>query len=154
MTPTRKPKASRASLKKKGKQTASVVRKSNELRIRFANSHQLLDTLHSEAHSISLLHSYHLLTSDAGAGRATATPAAIEVGDGPTTQTAIDIVTGCASDTDLTATLGDIPGLDPQIFQSCVYSKATAAGFHPGTIPASSSTTLAQVVQAVVGNPH
>jgi hypothetical protein len=121
---------------------ASVTRKSNELRIRFTNSHQLLDKLHTEAHSISLLHSYHLLTKTAGTARAVARRSLAEIGDGPTTQTAID----------LSATLGSIPGLDPVIFQSCVQSAATAAGFHPVSIPASTSTSLAMVVQAVVGN--
>jgi len=152
MTPTRTPKASRASLKK-SKQAASVVRKSNELRIKFATSHQLLDKLHAEAHSVSLLHSYQLLKSPPRAKRAIASLAAADVGDGPTTQTAIDIVTSCAGDSDLTAKLGDIPGLDLQIFQSCVYSKATAAGFTPGSISVSSSTELADVVQEVVGDP-
>ena len=154
MTPNRRPKVTKTSPKKqRGPKPASVIRKSNELRIRFANSHQLLDKLHTEAHSISLLHSYNLLTKGRGKLQAAARPLTAEVGDGPTTQTAIDLVTNCAGDTDLTATLGDIPGLDPVVFQSCVQSAAVSAGFKPTSIPASSSTTLSAVVQAVVGSP-
>jgi hypothetical protein len=154
MNPKKKLKATKASPKEQRNPKApSVTRKSKELRIRFANSHQLLDMLHTEAHSVSLVHSYQLLTKGGGRARTDARLSTADIGDGPTTQTAIDLVTNCAGDTDLSATLGDIPGLDPVIFQSCVQSAATAAGFKPTSIPASSGTKLSDVVQAVVGSP-
>jgi hypothetical protein len=153
MSPTKAPKANKLSPKKKrGPKPATVTRRSNELRIRFSNSHQLQDKLNTELHSIGLLHSFKLLTQSRRAAGVAPRVAPAEIGDGPTTQTAIDLVVECAGDSDLSATLGNIPALDPVVFQSCVQSAATKAGFSPTRIPASSSTSLSQVVQAVVGS--
>jgi hypothetical protein len=64
---------------------------------------------------------------------------------------AFKIVTDCAGETDLTKKLGEIPGLDLVIFQSCVQTGIISNGYKPGNIPASPGTTLSDVLQAIQG---
>jgi hypothetical protein len=127
----------------------------NELRVKFSSSHDLLDKLHGVTQTLSRLHSHQLLAAAPARNlpnalsqlSASGTPDLL----GP--QKAYTIVTGCAGVTDLTTKLGDIPGLDLQIFQTCVRQGIISDGYTPGTIPASPSNTLWDVVTAVQSCP-
>ena len=129
----------------------------NELRLRFSDSHDLIDKLHRVTQTLSRLHSHQLLAANSIAGAtsddALAQLAASDIPDVLGPQKAYDIVTNCAGETDLTTKLGDIPGLDLRIFQNCVQQGVRSAGYKPGTIPASPTNTLWDVVVAIQGSP-
>jgi hypothetical protein len=66
--------------------------------------------------------------------------------------TAFNIVIRCAGAVDLTKKLGDIPALNPLVFQSCVQAGVRSAGYKPDNFPASPSTTVLDVVNSVQGS--
>jgi hypothetical protein len=136
-----------------GEPTASKVQVTpGEVRIKYSDSHDLLEKLFGLSQSVSRLHT-HALLANKPAKQINAldymSEASIPDVLGP--QRAFEIVTNCAGETDLTKKLGEIPGLDPVIFQTCVQSGVIGAGYKPGSIPASSNTTLWEVVQAIQG---
>jgi hypothetical protein len=129
--------------------------KPNELRVKFSNSHDLLDKLHGVTQTLSRLHSHQLLAA-ASARPLPNALSQLSAGGTPDLlgpQKAYTIVTGCAGVTDLNTKLGDIPGLDLKIFQTCVRQGIVSAGYKPGVIPASPSNTLWDVVTAIQSCP-
>ena len=145
----------KSSKRQGGPKSSSIQLRDSELRIKYSNSHDLLDKLQTAAQSVSRLHAYQSLAeASGGKAKAAVLPrlSQADLTEDLGSQAAIDIVTGCAGDTDLTATLGNIPGLDPVLFQSCVQSKVVAAGYKPASFSTSSSTALWQVAQAIQGS--
>jgi hypothetical protein len=131
-----------------------VTIRKNELRIKYSNSHDLLDKLHRATQSVSRLHTHELLAYKTGAsftGNNLSHLSTSDIADVLGPENAYAIVTQCAGETDLTTKVGDLTGSDPVVFQRCVQQKVLSAGYKPGNIPASSSTTLWDVVQAIQG---
>lgn len=124
----------------------------SELRIKYDNSHDLLDRLQTIAQHVSRLHSHQLLAAKASVAATRDAIDQLSTADIPSVlgpQKASEIVSGCAGQSDITTKLGDIPGLDLRIFQNCVQQGVLAAGYTPPGIPASSSNTLWDVVVAI-----
>jgi hypothetical protein len=148
------PKKNKTPAKKQiGPTSSPVSLTKNEMRIKYSNSYDLLDKLQSLSQSVSRLHTHQLIAQQSGAAVAGNALDHLSSDDvdvlGP--ERAIAIVTKCANETDLSKKLSDIPGLDPIIFQSCVKTGVIAAGYKPDGVPASPSTTLWDVVQAIQG---
>jgi hypothetical protein len=125
-----------------------------ELRIRYENSHDLMNKLFQVTQHVANLHaSQSLVTAAAARGKVLArfSPADVPNVLGPVNAGAI--VSSCAGSNDGNTVLGDISGLDLRIFQNCVQQGVIGAGFKPGVIPASSSTKLDNVIQAIAGSP-
>jgi hypothetical protein len=145
---------------KKTKPARKPVRKiklaPQQLTVKYADTHDLLDKLQSLSQSITRLHS-HALKSVAATIPGIANPqqrlklAADADVLGPST--AFDIVTQCAGETDVNKQLGDIPGLDSAIFQSCVQSGVARAGYKPLPFACDPSMTLWQVITAIQDSP-
>lgn len=138
----------------RAKKSKSVTISPKQITIQYSNSHDLLDKLFAVTQSVSRLHSHRLLAEAAGSKITGSTIDYISTADIPDVlgpERAYAIVTTCAGETDLTKKLGDIPGLDPVIFQSCVQSGVIAAGYKPGNVPASPGTMLWEVLQAIQG---
>jgi hypothetical protein len=128
----------------------AITLTNNELRIRYENSQDLMNKLFHVTQHVANLHASQPSVT-AGAVRANVlarfSPASIPSALGTVNATAI--VIGCAGNNNGNTKLGDIPGLDLRIFQNCVQSGVIAAGFDPGAIPASPSTTLDDVISAI-----
>jgi hypothetical protein len=129
----------------------------NELRIKYSDSHDLLDKLFGVTQSVSRLHTHQLRAArESGGTVASNALDHLSTADIPNVlgpSRAYDIVTECAGQTDLTTQIGDIPGLDPRIFQACVQKGVLSAGYKSGGIPASSSNKLWDVVVAIQSCP-
>ncbi len=134
-------------------QRTSAKFTSGELKIQYSNSHDLLEKLFNLTQSVSRLHSHALLAGGVGLHAAPEDYATATSQDVLGPSAAYDIVTGCAGETDISKKLSDVPGLDPAIFHDCVKTKIEAAGYVPGDIPASPSTTLWEVIVAIQGCP-
>lgn len=68
-----------------------------------------------------------------------------------TTAQLTGFISGCALDeSDFSKKISDL-GLDPDVFQQCVFTKMKKAGFNIkiSDIPASSDTTLGEVLEAL-----
>ena len=134
----------------------SISLDKNELRIKYSDSHDLLDKLLGATRSISRLHSHQLLSAKPNSTIASNVLTQFSSADaapdlGPSA--AFDIVTTCANRTDLNLQIGEIPGLEPTNFQKCVQDGVEGAKYVPVDFPASSSTTLWAVVQAIQASP-
>jgi hypothetical protein len=147
------PKGTKSTRKPSGPKSSPVSLSQNELRIKYSNSYDLLDKLQSLSQSVSRLHTHQLIANESEAPVAGNILDYLSTDDidvlGP--ERAIAIVTTCANDKDLSKKLSDIPGLDPVVFESCVETGVIKAGYKPDKIPASPSTTLWDVVQAIQG---
>ena len=147
-------KAIKKSRKTVNTSSSKVSLNKKQLVIEYADSHDLLDKLLTATQAVSRFHTHAILGADRNA---TSGPsfidqvADLDVPDVLGPQKAYDIVTGCAGETDLSKKLSDIPALIPAIFQTCVQQGVIAAGYTPGNVPASPSTTLWDVVQAIQG---
>src|SRR5258706_15615719 len=111
------------------KRSSSIKVSPKQVTIQYSSSHDLLDKLFGLTQSVSRLHSHRLLAEAAGSkivGSALDYISTVDIEDVLGPERAYVIVTNCAGETDLTKKLGDIPGLDPAIFQSCVQSGVIA----------------------------
>lgn len=155
MTPrNRSNNKNRATATKKPSSLASTRIGKNELRIKYSDSHDLLRKIQSLEQFISSKHSHQLLAYETGNPVKGKTSNLITTEGvpnllGPTR--AYTIVTGCAGELDPNTKLSDIPGLDLLVFQRCVQKGVISAGYKPGSIPASPSNTLDDVITSIEG---
>lgn len=143
--------------KRPPKRKAGAVKISpKQLTVQYSDTHDLLDKLLNVSQSLSRLHSHALLSRSASA-ESDANPrkylgsAADEDALGPSA--AYRIVSDCAGESDVMKKLGDIPGLDCAIFQSCVQTGVTKLGYVCNPFPCAPATTLWQVIIAIQGSP-
>jgi len=147
-------KAAKKSQKTAKKTSSRVSLNKKQLVIEYADSHDLLDKLLTATQAVSRFQTHAILTTNqkkASRPSFIDQVADLDVPDVLGPQRAYDIVTYCAGDTDLSKKLSEIPGLIPAIFQTCVQQGVSNAGYLPGNVPATPSTTLWEVVQAIQG---
>jgi hypothetical protein len=145
--PSRPPRSSIASSIKLGK---------GQLRIKYSDSHDLMDKLLSVTHSVSRMHTRNiLLPGVAGAKIRGGTLDSISFNDPPTLgiAKALEIVSSCAGgEEDMTKKVGDVS--TPIVFSNCVGSGVDSEGYKPPDyIPESPDTILLQVVEAIQDSP-
>ena len=144
---------SASSKRRGGSKSSPFTIGNNELRIKYENTHDLLDKLHSVTQTLSRLHTHQLLAHESK--RVKGSPIHLSSADLPDVLgpvRAFSIVTGCAGEQDPNSKLGNIPGLDLLAFQSCVQQGVISAGYSPDGIPASASSTLDDVITAIEGS--
>lgn len=147
-------KKSKPARNKKSRISGSTTIRKNELRIKYSDSHDLLDKLQNVTQYVSSKHSHQLLAHEAGKlvrGNASDLISTADIPDVLGPARAYTIVTGCAGEQDPNTKLGDIPGLDLLGFQRCVQKGVISAGYKPGPIPASANNTIDDVITAIEG---